>query len=254
MWNVENQKKIENGVILYSAKDGHDVLVVSPLLWIEADTPCHSELCSLLDPTTLYPCRKCYVLLRRGKNSLKYVNYCTSRHNYRTNEHYLLASSNPTRNTMIMGALGPGADLPSKSLSHKDRGTDVLSQLGSFDPSKDTPVEILHCILLRVAKYLVNDLVKVILKGHPREMSKLDCCLRDYQNSKGLSRNFTKELRHCGSFLGRYYKILLQILPVILVAAFAGDSVLSGITACFILLGKLCSLVFVREISMDFDV
>ena len=63
---VEDLMKLERGVLMYSTIDQEEVIVVAPLLWIEADSPCHSELCGLLGLTTLYPCRKCYFLLRRG--------------------------------------------------------------------------------------------------------------------------------------------------------------------------------------------
>ncbi|KAL0086580.1 hypothetical protein F4703DRAFT_1724397, partial [Phycomyces blakesleeanus] len=56
---VEDFKRLKNRLVMFSAKDNENVLVASPLLWIEADTPCHSELCGLRVPTSLYPCRKC---------------------------------------------------------------------------------------------------------------------------------------------------------------------------------------------------
>jgi hypothetical protein len=72
---VDDLKQLEEGMIMYSAEHDEDVLVVAPLLWLEADTPCHSELCGLYSPTSLYPCRKCYTRLRRGKQNLEPVGH-----------------------------------------------------------------------------------------------------------------------------------------------------------------------------------
>ncbi|KAL0078704.1 hypothetical protein F4703DRAFT_1918941 [Phycomyces blakesleeanus] len=68
-----------------------------------------------------------------------------------------------------------------------------------------------------------------------------------------MSRKFTRLLSGCASYLGRDYKCLIQILPVILVIKFTGNPVLKNITPCFIQLGQLCSLVFVRAIESGLE-
>ncbi|OAD72580.1 hypothetical protein PHYBLDRAFT_146769 [Phycomyces blakesleeanus NRRL 1555(-)] len=245
---VEDFKRLENGLVMFSAKDNENVLVASPLLWIEADTPCHSELCGLCVPTSLYPCHKCYVRLQRSMPNLQSSLYYTGRHTARTKAHYLAAASTSGCGLTILDAPLTGNALTASDLCFANRATDALLELQSFDSLTDTSVEVLHNILLGVAKYLVNDLIKVVLKKNPNQMARLSKALKDYENSQGMSRKFTPELRHCGSFLGRDYKVLLQILPAILVTEFANDSILSLITPSFVHLGRLCSLVFVRAV------
>ncbi|OAD66967.1 hypothetical protein PHYBLDRAFT_151907 [Phycomyces blakesleeanus NRRL 1555(-)] len=45
---AKNLMKLESVILMYSAKHKKYVLVVALLLFIEADTPCHSELCGIL--------------------------------------------------------------------------------------------------------------------------------------------------------------------------------------------------------------
>ncbi|KAL0073970.1 hypothetical protein J3Q64DRAFT_1881433 [Phycomyces blakesleeanus] len=230
---VEDCKRLENGLVMFSAKDNENVLVASPFLWIEADTPCHSELCGLRTPTSLYPCRKCYVHLQRSMPNLQSSSYYTGRHTARTKAHYLAVASTSGHGSTIPDAPLTGNALTASNLCFTNRATDALLELQSFDSSTDTSVEVLHNILLGVAK--------------------LSKALKGYENSQGISRKFTQELRHCGSFLGRDYKVLLQILPTILVTEFANNSILSLITPSFVRLGRLCSLVFVKAVRYDYN-
>ena len=108
---------------------------------------------------------------------------------------------------MIVGA--PGAEYTTKAsdLSFKNRNTDSLLELESFDPQQDTPTEILHIVLLGIAKYLINDLVKLVLTDE--QTKKVNAALDSYKSSLGFSRQFSRNLNHCGSFFGRDYKSLL---------------------------------------------
>ncbi|KAL0091169.1 hypothetical protein F4703DRAFT_1925556 [Phycomyces blakesleeanus] len=64
---------------------------------------------------------------------------------------------------------------------------------------------------------------------------------------------FTQNLRHSDSFVSRDFKVLLQILPVILITEFSGNHELDLVILCFVELGRLCSLVFIRQVTSDFD-
>ncbi|KAL0097318.1 C2H2-type zinc finger transcription factor [Phycomyces blakesleeanus] len=218
---VDDLKKLKKGVKMFSIKDNEYVPVVAPILWIEADMACHSELCGLLELATIFPCRRYYIELRLD--------------------------------TKISNALKIGMNTPANKISFRDCLTSHLLELQSFDSEKDTPVEILHTILLGVAKYMVIDLVKVVLKNDTATIARLSEFLTDYTQSTGLSRKFTQNLRHSGSFLSRDFKVLLQILSVILITEFSGNHELDLVISCFVELGQLCSLVFVCQMTSNFD-
>ncbi|KAL0081728.1 C2H2-type zinc finger transcription factor [Phycomyces blakesleeanus] len=250
---VEDFKKLEKDVKMFSTADNKYVLVVAPILWIEADMSYHSELCRLLGPATIFPCRRCYIELGRAKDFVKDLSYFCECHERRTQEHYVLANLIPGRDTKISNAPKIGMNMPANEISFRDCLTGCLLELQSFDPEKNTSVKILHTILLVVAKFIVIDLVKVMLKNDTATIARLSEFLTDYMQSTSLSRKFTQNLRHSSSFLSRDFKVLLQILPVILITEFSGNHELDLVIPCFVELGRLCSLVFVCWVTSDFD-
>jgi hypothetical protein len=101
---------------------------------------------------------------------------------------------------------------------------------------------------------MINDLIKKILKNNEDKVGRLQAAITAYQNEATLSRKFSRQLKHCGSFLGRDYKCLLQVLPVALVRDFSNDPTYAMTTPLFVSLGRLCSLVFMRRIEDNFNV
>ncbi|KAL0079617.1 hypothetical protein J3Q64DRAFT_1760465 [Phycomyces blakesleeanus] len=227
---VDDFKKLEKGVKMFSAADNEYVLAVAPILWIEADMPCHLELCRLLGPAIIFPCRRCYIELRRAKDFVKDLSYF---------QRYVLANSTSDRDTAISNAPKIGMNTPANEISFRDCLTGRLLELQLFDSEKDTSVEIFHMILFVVAKYMVIDLVKVMLKNDTATIARLSEFLTDYI--------------HSGSFLSRDFKVLLQILPVILITEFSENYELDLVISCFVELGRLCFLVFVCQVTSDFD-
>ncbi|KAI8328259.1 hypothetical protein EDC96DRAFT_452936, partial [Choanephora cucurbitarum] len=139
---------------------------------------------------------------------------------------------------MIVEAPQAGFTTKASDLSFKNRSTNSLLQLESFDPQQDTPTDILHTVLLGIAKYLTNDLVKLVVTDE--QTRRVNAALDSYKSSLGFSRQFSRNLNYCGSFLGRDYKSLLQILPVILITEFPiAEDHLGRLILRFI---KLCKL------------
>lgn len=252
---VDDLKEMETGKLMFSAEDNEMVLVTAPLIFILADNPAHSDICGILGLTTVFPCRKCYFRNHKKKKNESYnvsIDMLNRNYNRRTKEDYIAASHDEKAIIEDAVEYPLAADL----LSYRNLGSERLLELDSYDPAQDTPVEILHTILLGVAKYLVNHLIKVTLAKSQSKMDLLILGLKRYAECKSYSRPFSKKLRHCGSFLGRDYKQLLQILPVILSAYFSDhveDQNIILINKPLVKLGFLCSLVFVRQMNSHFN-
>ncbi|KAF1800860.1 hypothetical protein FB192DRAFT_1448179 [Mucor lusitanicus] len=109
----------------------------------------------------------------------------------------------------------------------------VKAPLTFYNPSSlDTQVEVLHCIPLGVGK------------------------LKENQRNQAYRRTSRKQLQHVGSFPGRDFKQLMQILSHIIADEFTNpcvDKDLLLLNEALIVLGKLCSLLFVRKVESDFE-
>ncbi|CAO3600929.1 unnamed protein product [Absidia cylindrospora] len=284
---MKDLKKLEQGVVMYSLKHQGPAIVVAPLLCITADNPRHADLCGIKHSTTKFPCRKCYYKKPQKKmNTTTDITLCNQHrllHAWpkRTKSHYSTSRDDPagildgissidvdqqphnhlnnpqlpTKNDTIIINGTSGNTVQAKVVSFRPTGSSLLLDLESFDPAKDTPVEILHSILLGIANYLVTHLIKITIAHDQSQKNRLKRTLKRYVGTRACKRHFRCEINHCGSFLGRDFKQLVQVLPIIFVTEFTqpNDGNVATITNAFTPLGLLSSLVFVRAIESSYE-
>lgn len=83
--------------------------------------------------------------------------------------------------------------------------------------------------------------------SNKNRMERLTRHLQSFENNRTYTRDFRRDVQHVGSFIGRGFKQLLQILPVVLSAEYTDPVVDRDITLLnesLKMLEKLCSLVF----------
>ncbi|KAL0582255.1 hypothetical protein ABG067_007900, partial [Albugo candida] len=139
------------------------------------------------------------------------------------------------------------------NLSFKLTGGETFVKLNALDLSKDSPVEILHTVQLGMVKYcFIIAYGNFLNQDHIVALTKL---FRNY-NSKALHRNLTSSLKSFRSFLGRDYKILVQLLPSLLQKAcldnpalFSDGASFQAMFECFDNLGSLASLCYMEKID-----
>jgi hypothetical protein len=138
----------------------------------------------------------------------------------------------------------------------------VFLKLKSFDPTKDTPVEMLHVVLLGVTKYVFHIAAGNFLSAYM--IKALENGFRSY-DSKAFNRKLHSSMRLYQSFLGRDFKIMVQVLPLVLndalgSVAFAsfrdnenGQVIIQAMFNCFEKLGEVSSLLYLEKIRNNFD-
>ncbi|KAI8139849.1 hypothetical protein BJV82DRAFT_581685 [Fennellomyces sp. T-0311] len=254
---VNDLKALEKGVIMHDSEANMSVLVVAPLNMIIGDNPLHAELASNKGTNATFPCRKCYFKKSGPQESTSTKQHHGAPHRDPVHVAFFLAN--------IRLPTGCGVELfdgttehDLSKLGYKEQGSGSLLELEAFDITRDLPVEALHCLMLGVTKYLVNDLCDFLSASEKRT---LEARLRHY-NSKGYARAMTSNLQLQGLFVGRDYKTFAQQLPLILDDLVDGawptmpnqrKSIMTALCSCFHSQGELLSLLYMAEIPSDFD-
>ena len=263
---VGNLKQLETGMPMFDAVLKEDVFVVAPLLFIKADNPRHAEITCLKHSTATYPCRKCF--------------WCRHANNYDQNirttpEEYVSAPREKGHwESLFITSNLPIPDFSIRvrdrqgnfifvddlmTLGFKDSNGKGLLGLSSWDPSKDTPVEILHGLCLGLIKYTFNKAADCFF--NKTQVDVISSLCRTY-GSKAFT-NLSTHLKGYKSYLGRDFKLMVQMIPIVLRLAkddrafltFRNDPHhrLNNIIDTFDKLGELCSLSYMSEIHTNFD-
>ncbi|KAI7889014.1 uncharacterized protein EV154DRAFT_565787 [Mucor mucedo] len=145
------------------------------------------------------------------------------------------------------------------TLGFKDSNGKGLLGLSSWDPSKDTPVEILHGLCLGLIKYTFNKAADCFI--NKTQVDVISSLCRTY-GSKAFT-NLSTHLKGYKSYLGGDFKLMVQMIPIVLRLAkddrafltFRNDPHhrLNNIIDTFDKLGELCSLSYMSEIHTNFD-
>jgi hypothetical protein len=279
---VDDLKLLEDGLKMYDVEYDENILVYAPVLFITGDNVRHAEIICHKGSRATCPCRKCYWQLDpvQPRNTpvqpvhTSVVHYIAEP---RLKHHIVQFAVDRLPRLPFPGVAlknrGRGANRdPNKStsimesswdnLGYKLTGGEVFLKLKSFDPTKDTPVEMLHVVLLGITKYVFHiaagnflsaDMIKALENG-----------FRSY-DSKAFNRKLNSSMRLYRSFLGRDFKIMVQVLPLVLndalgFVAFAslrdnenGQVIFQALFNCFEKLGEVSSLLYLEKIRNNFD-
>ncbi|KAI7864396.1 hypothetical protein BDF14DRAFT_1179705 [Spinellus fusiger] len=245
---VKDLGALEKGVEMFDVEYGKPVLVVGVVHFLMADNPMHVAVACSLGAKARLPCRKCY-WVNGGNATVEQEGVDGDAHARRRKEDlvemYQHCASSPSN-----------ASLRSNSYTgYKLTGGKALLSLQLWDLTMDCPVEILHTILLGVAKHLVVGMVPFYAK---KEVKQLEERFFNY-HSKAFTRKHCTPFCLCGSYLGRDYKIIIQQMPTILCDLVQRRLISSNdskaiILDCFVKLGLLVSLLYMQDIVACLDI
>ncbi|KAJ7294046.1 hypothetical protein C8J57DRAFT_1042339 [Mycena rebaudengoi] len=127
--------------------------------------------------------------------------------------------------------------------------TSPIWRIKGLDPHTDTPVEILHVILLGFVKYLWQDLVQNQLKNNAEQKALLETRLNSFDvKGLGISPLAGHTLvQYSGSLTGRDFRAIAQAAPFVVY-----DLVSKDCLATWVALSKLIPLIWQPKIE-DID-
>ncbi|KAL0076448.1 hypothetical protein J3Q64DRAFT_1772074 [Phycomyces blakesleeanus] len=223
---------------MYSEDYGEVVLVIAPLLLFMGDNPRQSQLAMHKGTSAKKFCQKCLIPSPRIEQGsipdtppYSLVDHCGSEERTRD---FLCAFANADIQSELY--------LNGCKLSYIKNGSEEFLRLEAFDPTKDMPVKILHIIPHGLTKYLMTFLWKQKMLT-TSEKGRLQEALNSYKN----------KLCHTGSFVGRDFKELIQVLPRIMSKIFSDKPLASLFIKALHALGRLLSLVYMRGVDQCFD-
>ncbi|KAH9819564.1 hypothetical protein DFH28DRAFT_1145465 [Melampsora americana] len=263
------------GFEVYDHASGDNVLVLVVVLCYLGDSPMHAEICNTTNPAnTLTPCRMCdlHVDTMAEKKTEEYVRHFVgldldSEHSglskrdwddtrSKTKEIWKIAQAPHSKGLVerkarmygIHDTLNEFFQKKIQSAYERNDGDVVKKYVKSFNGHLDTPVEILHVVLLGIVKYLFRDEMKMIgsMKTGTEKYAELSACWRSF-NTKGLKIPPIQPntlIQFSNSLIGKEFRVVLQTVPFVFFKYISPAKRHIWISLCL-----LTSYIFQTEIS-----
>ncbi|KAI8453542.1 hypothetical protein BY996DRAFT_6431484 [Phakopsora pachyrhizi] len=228
------------------------VLVLPVVLLFMADSPIHAEITSTMQPNvSLQPCRICKLKAENKKEKATgtYVyNFIGCKPNVQQDLRCWTATKNSAYNTWELFQQGAPKNQIHLSITklgvkdmlnqtvmkviqedqdtrlvfnikklHEERTQQLFNpffELKGFDGHKDTPVEVLHVVLLGILKYLYCDLIGGLSANKKEELiARLQNFDTNNLNIQPIKAKYL--IQHYSSLVEKDFKVLIQAAPFV---------------------------------------
>ncbi|KAH9817521.1 hypothetical protein DFH28DRAFT_1155633 [Melampsora americana] len=233
------------GFEVYDHASGDNVLVLVVVLCYLGDSPMHAEICNTTNPAnTLTACRMCdlHVDTMAEKKTEEYVRHFVGLD--LDSEHSGLSkrdwddTRSKTKEIWKIAQAPHSKGLKKIQSAYERNDGDVVQEicqklddevgdhlfnpmlcLKGFNGHLDTPVEILHVVLLGIVKYLFRDEMKMIgsMKTGTEKYAELSARWRSF-NTKGLKIPPIQPntlIQFSNSPIGKEFRVVLQTVPFV---------------------------------------
>ncbi|CAB4016525.1 Hypothetical predicted protein [Paramuricea clavata] len=196
--------ELESGMMMYDVLSGNEIFVQCPILCVACDNPRASEICHHLGSTAKHFCRDCDATKENA----------TEIGNARTDE--------AIKNTIVLLKM---QDLKmQKKLLRRETGVTEcggqFDELKTFDATEQTPIEILHTILLGSEKYLLGKTMKTLSAANKM---KIKARIEAFDFSAFPQKIASSITRMHGSLVGRDCKVWAKVAVFLLMDIVSDD-------------------------------
>ncbi|XP_070550788.1 uncharacterized protein [Ptychodera flava] len=219
---VDDIKSIRDGICTLDACTGKEAIFKPRIAIGIFDSVMGSKLSNHLGATANHPCRICDI----DKSSLSHVGTPRTKATVKEIIKELEATEMESDRKRIRRESGI------------KEGDNCLLDIEDFSPYSDTPQDRLHAVLINPNKNLLSEIMAIMDEN---DKAILGLSMEEFDWTSFERRLTSKSMAHYGSFIGRHYKLWVQVAPFHLARC---NSIPIGYIQAYCLLSEIAHLVY----------
>ncbi|KAG1753109.1 hypothetical protein EDD22DRAFT_981617 [Suillus occidentalis] len=255
----------DSGIFVWDCKLNKEVMLIPEGLFLAGDNPMQAKECSHVGLNCNYFCRTCHVgRTKEYKESEAGYTSLFTEGNLRTSEEMASQALQQFKTALCSRATGKVLAATTATRVHDSTLSSIINTLPASTESQvrtqlekelldllqginihmDTPMEILHTVLLGVVKYFWGQTVFLLKKA--KLLNHFQTCLdsldKDGLNAPSLNADYICHYK--GGLISKHFKSLAQVMPFVI-----NDLVPKSVFDGWTLIGELVILIWHTKID-----